>query len=93
MGRPPPRRLSMPSLKHSNIEYHQSSMRSVALAFAFTASVLVRAQMPDLSAVGPKIGTAAHDFAGVDQLGRAQTLQTLMGRDGLMLVFFRSADW
>ncbi len=68
-------------------------MRSAALAVAFTMSVLVQAQLPDLSTVGPKIGTAAHDFGGIDQFGRAQTLQTLMGRDGLMLVFFRSADW
>jgi hypothetical protein len=64
--------------------------------FLFVAAVVaatLQTQPPDLSAIGPRIGAAAHDFGGVDQFGRAQTLQTLMGRDGLMLVFFRSADW
>jgi hypothetical protein len=43
--------------------------------------------------VGPSIGATAPSFTGVDQFGRQHTLQSLIGRDGLMLVFFRSADW
>lgn len=47
----------------------------------------------DLSQVGPQIGERVPDFSLVDQTGRTQTLQSLMGPNGLMLVFFRSADW
>jgi len=47
----------------------------------------------DLSQVGPQIGERVPDFSLVDQTGRTQTLQSLMGPNGVMLVFFRSADW
>jgi len=47
----------------------------------------------DLSQVGPQIGERVPDFSLVDQTGRTQTLQSLMGPNGLMMVFFRSADW
>jgi peroxiredoxin len=32
-------------------------------------------------------------FSATDQNGRAQTLASVMGGKGVMLVFFRSADW
>jgi len=43
--------------------------------------------------LGPAIGSRVPDFEAVDQNGRAWSLQKLMGPKGLMLVFFRSADW
>lgn len=42
---------------------------------------------------GPLIGTTAPDFQAADQDGAMQTLKSLSGPKGLMLVFFRSADW
>jgi peroxiredoxin len=33
------------------------------------------------------------DFTLLDQKGEQRTLASLMGPKGLMLVFFRSADW
>src|SRR5262245_43954955 len=56
---------------------------------------LVRAQQPvvDTSRIGPAVGSAAPSFSGTDQFGRTQTLQSGMGAKGVMLVFFRSADW
>ena len=60
---------------------------------ALGLSVAPSAQVPDLTALGPQVGVTVPEFGAADQFGRAQTLQTLMGRDGLMLVFFRSADW
>ncbi len=64
-----------------------------ALVAALASTAIGTAQAPDLESVGPKVGTAAPAFDGVDQFGRTQTLESLAGRDGLMLVFFRSADW
>ena len=57
------------------------------------ATVALTAQAPKPDSLGPKVGTRAADFSGVDQFGKTHTLQSLLGRDGLMLVFYRSADW
>ena len=42
---------------------------------------------------GPAIGAKAPDFHLPDQNGKPHNLQELMGPKGLMLVFYRSADW
>ena len=42
---------------------------------------------------GPAIGEKVPDFALPDQHGKAWTLPGLMGSNGLLLVFSRSADW
>jgi hypothetical protein len=47
----------------------------------------------DVSKLGPQVGERVPDFSLRDQAGRTQTLQSLMGPRGLMLVFVRSADW
>ena len=45
------------------------------------------------SRTGPAIGQPAPDFSLQDQSGRTQTLKSVSGPKGAMLVFFRSADW
>ena len=47
----------------------------------------------DVSTLGPQVGEPVPDFALQDQRGQEQTLRSLMGPRGLMLVFVRSADW
>ena len=42
---------------------------------------------------GPAIGQPLPPFELPDQQGRAQTFESLRGPQGLVLVFFRSADW
>jgi hypothetical protein len=42
---------------------------------------------------GPAIGEKVPDFSLPDQHGKRWTLPELMGPDGLLLVFSRSADW
>ena len=42
---------------------------------------------------GPEVGQPVPDFSAKDQEGRTQTLKSIMGPKGAMLVFFRSADW
>ncbi|MGH9348717.1 MAG: hypothetical protein ACRD26_15770 [Vicinamibacterales bacterium] len=46
-----------------------------------------------ISQRGPQVGEAVPPVSGRDQFGRAQTLETMLGAKGAMLVFFRSADW
>ena len=42
---------------------------------------------------GPNVGQQVPAFSAQDQEGRNQSLKTIMGPKGAMLVFFRSADW
>ncbi len=43
--------------------------------------------------IGLALGQKAPPFAVRDQFGRVETLETLKGRNGTVLLFFRSADW
>lgn len=56
-------------------------------------SALARQAPVDTSRIGPQVGARAPEFTGTDYQSRTHTLQSLMGREGLMLVFSRSADW
>jgi hypothetical protein len=47
----------------------------------------------DVSSLGPQVGEPVPDFALVDQLGQPQTLESILGPDGGLLLFHRSADW
>ena len=42
---------------------------------------------------GPQVGTRVPDFQAGDQNGHVQTLASVLGPKGSLLVFFRSADW
>jgi hypothetical protein len=46
-----------------------------------------------LAARGPEPGQRLPSFRLPDQSGAVQTFDTLKGPTGLMLVFYRSADW
>jgi hypothetical protein len=45
------------------------------------------------TSIGLSVGQKAPAFSARDQFGREQTLDTLKGRRGTLLLFFRSADW
>ena len=62
----------------------------VSLAAQLTAQQPV---LPDVQKLGPQIGTRVPDFTLLDQKSQSRTLASLTGPKGLMLVFFRSADW
>jgi cytochrome oxidase Cu insertion factor (SCO1/SenC/PrrC family) len=84
-----------------------SCSRVLRVVFALAMSLLlpagaVRAQsppassapaLPDVQKLGPQVGDRVPDFTLTDQEGHPRTLASLMGTRGLMLVFFRSADW
>ena len=62
----------------------------VSLAFLVTASA-VPATAQEL---GPPVATTAPDIGTrLDQTGKPRRLADLMGQNGLVLMFFRSADW
>jgi len=43
--------------------------------------------------VGPAVGSNLPELAVIDNAGQAQGLKDLNGEKGLVIVFFRSADW
>ena len=47
----------------------------------------------DVAKLGPQVGQPVPDFSLKDQNGKAWTRSSIMGANGAMLVFFRSADW
>ena len=47
----------------------------------------------ELMSIGLGVGQTAPAFSLRDQAGRVQTLDTLKGSKGTVLLFFRSADW
>lgn len=53
----------------------------------------VRRLLSDASGVGVAAGTAAPEIGLKDQNGRDRDRRSLTGPNGLVLVFFRSADW
>ena len=65
----------------------------------FLASLLIAAaqtvspERPDPATLGPGIGTRLPAFELRDSSGALRSMQSLMGPNGLVLVFFRSADW
>jgi len=66
-------------------------------ALALLSSVVSAAgQQPaavDPRTVGPQVGAKVPSFALPDQTGQERTLASLMKSKGVVLVFFRSADW
>ena len=71
---------------------HGSDLRP----FAFSVLVLVCTAtiwgQTDFK-TGPGVGSRVPDFEAADQDGARQSLQSIMGPKGAILVFFRSADW
>ena len=49
--------------------------------------------LPDVARFGPQVGDVVPAFSLTDQNGQTQTLGSIMGPNGAMLVFNRSADW
>ena len=70
-------------------------MRSwlVTAVFVLTNSLAGYAQLPDVDVLGPQVGEVVPDFSLVDQNGEEHTLQSIIGPNGAMLVFTRSASW
>lgn len=53
----------------------------------------VAQDLPDVDQFGPQVGDVVPAFSLPDQSGQAQTVESIMGPQGAMLVFSRSADW
>ncbi len=66
----------------------------LSLILVLTLATACAAQdLPDVEQFGPQVGDVVPAFTLTDQHGQTQTLESIMGPNGAMLVFNRSADW
>ena len=71
-------------------------LRGLVLVAVVCAVAHIGAQSPaavDTSKIGPAVGASVPPISGVDQFGKTQTLTSIAGPKGAMVVFFRSAAW
>ena len=65
-----------------------------ALLLGFSTLVAAQSREAiDVASLGPQIGERVPDFSLPDQNGQIHDLESIMGPNGAMLVFMRSADW
>jgi hypothetical protein len=66
----------------------------LALSVLLAGGVLsATADGVDPQTLGPKVGERVPEFALADQHGATRSLKSTFGPSGVVLVFFRSADW
>ena len=64
------------------------------LVFGFSMSAIAQSPITiDVNSLSPQVGEYVPNFNLPDQNGPAQTLDSIMGPNGAMLLFHRSADW
>jgi len=84
----------------SRVMYSLEPQESVTAHLGDTVTVrgtldgdTIRMASIELMSIGLAPGQKAPAFSARDQSGRVQTLDTLKGSNGTVLLFFRSADW
>lgn len=60
---------------------------------SLAAFLLFMSAMGSAFAAGPEVGETVPAFETVDQSGQLRNFDSLAGERGLLLLFFRSADW
>ena len=66
---------------------------AVAVHGTLEGNTIRGASIKALTSFGLDVGQKAPAFSARDQFGRVQTLDSLKGTNGTVLLFFRSADW
>jgi peroxiredoxin len=66
---------------------------SVTVQGALDGNAIHMVSLRMFSEVGLRAGQKAPDFSARDQFGKTQTLDSLRGPKGTVLLFYRSADW
>jgi hypothetical protein len=66
---------------------------SVLLLIPQSGLAQAEREVIDLSERGPQVGETIPDFSLTDQYGETWTRDRILGENGTMLVFIRSANW
>jgi hypothetical protein len=58
------------------------------------SDVAMQSRTPiDVASLGPQVGELVPGFSLPDQNGQVQTLESILGPNGAILLFHRSANW
>ena len=67
-------------------------LATLVLGFSSWAAAQERTAI-EVASLGPQVGERVPDFNLPDQNGQIHNLDSIMGPNGVMLLFHRSADW
>jgi len=70
-----------------------ASMLAILFVLMLTPLAAQEIRAADAPGSRLRVGARIPELAGVDQLGKHQNFESLKERNGLVLLFFRSADW
>lgn len=74
------------------IQIRVTVLAALLLGFSTLAAAQTR-EAVEVASLGPQVGERVPGFSLPDQNGQIHDLDSIMGSNGVMLVFFRSADW
>ena len=67
---------------------------AVAVAVLGVGSDAMESRTPiNVASLGPQVGEQVPTFSLPDQNGQVQSLESILGPNGAILLFHRSADW
>jgi hypothetical protein len=72
---------------------HRTVLLVCAMIAAWISGHTQSSKLIEGPAIGIETGKKAPSFRLKDQFGREQSNDTLRGKNGTVLLFFRSADW
>ena len=78
------------------LKFGKKILLTLAAVVGFSSSTMLLAAEREqvlVSNLGPQIGDQVPDFQLSDQYGELQNLDSIMGPNGAMILFHRSADW
>ena len=78
---------------YRTVNYFKRNVRILFAIVALSVTHLTSASEEHAANWGPKVGTSAPMLEAEDQAGKTQTLSSLKGPKGLLVVFNRSVDW
>ena len=64
-----------------------------ALVIGFPSHAMQSRTPIEVASLGPQVGEPVPDFGLPDQNGRVRTRDSILGPNGAILLFHRSADW
>ncbi|MDP6535810.1 MAG: hypothetical protein QGG02_05680 [Gammaproteobacteria bacterium] len=70
------------------------SIALASLLCGFSTLAMAQSRVAvDVASLGPQVGELVPGFSLPDQNGQIWTLDSILGPNGAMLLFHRSADW
>ena len=64
-----------------------------ALVLGFSSQAMQSRTPIDVASLGPQVGDQVPDFSLPDQNGRVWTRDSILGPNGALILFHRSASW